>query len=64
MNRVLTGVLLLLFTVFTVSAQAQVTINEFRIDQGGADNDEYFELCFFALLWPKIGEGFSSFDFF
>lgn len=44
MNRVLTGVLLLLFTVFTVSAQAQVTINEFRIDQGGADNDEYFEL--------------------
>jgi hypothetical protein len=27
------------------SAKASITINEVRLDQGGADNDEYFELA-------------------
>lgn len=53
----------LFFALFASSAQAQVTINEIRIDQPSTDNDEYFELAgpasasLSGLTYLVIGDG-------
>ncbi|MAJ27940.1 hypothetical protein CBD41_00875 [bacterium TMED181] len=66
MNRTAAGVFLLLLFMFSGTSQAQVTINEIRIDQPSTDSDEYFELwgpaaqSLDALTYLVIGDGSTA----
>ncbi|OUU23368.1 MAG: hypothetical protein CBC13_05815 [Planctomycetia bacterium TMED53] len=66
MNRVLSGILLVLFFIVSGTSYGQVTINEIRIDMPSSDTDEYFELwgppntSLTALTYIVIGDGSTA----